>query len=228
MRGLSDISTLRWRVHAGLCAMVVIATSACTTTSYRTYQTPAPEQSPLVREVVYQVASELYASVPQCAVVLPANERMGAGQADLIERALARHLRDKIPRVIATDERATLVRSLAIDLAEKRDRRSFVAATSCETHLTWRVLDVDSQFLLFWSRRTIGLEVALIRSGDDVILWKAHHTARRSDGGLPLSPLSAPISAYQAVSLAGDADVTPSMVEDVVRRLFATLPTSGV
>ena len=68
----------------------------------------------------------------------------------------------------------------------------------------------------------------MIRSSDDVTLWKARHTASRSDGGLPLSPFSAPLSAFQAASLAGDDDVTPSMVEDVVRRLFATLPNSGV
>lgn len=228
MRRLSDISTMKRMVRWGLCVVGAFAISACTTTSYRTYQTPVPEQNPLIREVVYHVDSELYASSPGCAVILPTNENIDAAQADLIERALVRHLRDTIPRVIATGERRELTRSLAVDLAEKQDRRSFVAATSCETHLVWRVLDAESQFLLFWSHRSIGLEVALIRSRDDVTLWKARHTASRSDGGLPLSPFSAPLSAFQAASLAGDDDVTPSMVEDVVRRLFATLPNSGV
>ena len=208
--------------------MGAFAVNACTTTSYRTYQTPAPEQNPLIREVVYHVDSELYASSPRCAVILPTNKDIDAVRADLIEGALVRHLRDTIPRVIATGERQELTRSLAVDLAEKQDRRSFAAAASCETHLVWRVLEVESQYLLFWSHRAIGLEVALIRSHDDVTLWKARHTASRSDGGLPLSPISAPISAYQAANLAADADVTPSMVEDVVRRVFATLPNSGV
>lgn len=228
MQRLSGISPLRRMARGGLGILGALVISACTTTSYRTYQTPAPQQNALIREVVYQVDTELYASSPRCVVILPTNRNIDAEHADLIERALVRHLRDSIPRVIATDERRQLTRSLAVDLAEKQDRQAFARAVSCEAELSWHVLDAESQFLLFWSRRSIGLEVALIRSRDDVTLWKARHTASRSDGGLPLSPISAPISAYQAASLAGDADVTPSMVEDVVRRLFATLPDSGV
>ena len=228
MRHLSDIGGMRRNFRWSLCVAGALVISGCTTTSYRTYHTPAPERNALIREVVYHVDSELYASSPRCAVILPTIKDVDTEQGDLIERALVRHLRDNIPRVIAADGRRELAQSLAVDLAEKQDRRSFAAATSCETHLVWRVLDAESQFLLFWSRRTIGLEVALIRSRDDVTLWKAQHTASRSNGGLPLSPISAPISAYQAASLAGDVDVTPSMIEDVVRRLFATLPNLGV
>ena len=228
MQHLSDFSPVRRMVRGGLCILGALGISACTTTSYRTYQTPAPEQNALIREVVYHVDTELYASPPRCVVILPTNKDIDVEHTNLIERALVRHLRDSIPRVITIDERRELTRSLAVDLAEKQDRQAFARATSCEAHLTWNVLDAESQFLLFWSHRSLGLEVALIRSRDDMTLWKARHSASRSNGGLPLSPISAPISAYQAASLAGDADVTPSMIEDVIRRLFATLPESGV
>lgn len=183
-----------------------------------------PEMTPAERQTRIGTSTHRLLDLER---IFAATDGIDPVQANFIERALARHLRDAIPRVIASIERRERVRNLAVDLSDKRDRRSFARATSCDSHLVWRVLDTDSHYVLFWSQRTMGLEVKLVRTDDDLTLWKARHIASRSNGGLPLSLLSAPMSAYQATSLAGDADVVPSMVEDVVRRLFTTLPSPG-
>ena len=55
-------------------------------------------------------------------------------------------------------------------------------------------------------------------------LWRAAHQASRSEGTLPLSPMSVPIGAFSAGRFHGDADVFPSMADDVARRIVASLP----
>ena len=53
---------------------------------------------------------------------------------------------------------------------------------------------------------------------------QAAHTAQRSDGGVPLSLIGAPVSAFRAARFNQDSDVLPSMVDDALRRIFASLP----
>ena len=58
----------------------------------------------------------------------------------------------------------------------------------------------------------------------DRTLWKASHVARRSDGSLPLTPISAPIAIYEAGRFSNDQDILPSMIDDTLRRLVISLP----
>ena len=69
-----------------------------------------------------------------------------------------------------------------------------------------------------------GRTVRGIRIGDGRELWKARHQGIRSDGGLPLSPVSAAVSSFEATRFHLDDDITASLTDDVVRRLIATLP----
>lgn len=201
------------------------ALSACMNTTYRPLDANAEAQTPFSRDVYYQVSDAFYADLPECAVVLPA---MDAGVplrlAQLIEQALALRLGQKISRVIGPRQRRAAERELALDTRDAKDRRTLARAERCPAYLAWRLRKLDDSHFLVWSQKQIGLEVRLARADDDTILWQAAHTARRSDGGLPLSLLSLPVAAVEATMFNRDADQLPSMIDDVARRLIVTLP----
>ena len=194
-----------------------IALASCRT-EYRAYdERPATSDDAPVERAFYR-------DPPQCVVVLPAPGGGPAGAAALrIERAVARHLRDKVPRVIGPLRRDRAARRLALDLNHAGDRRRFGQIESCDAFVRWRVIGLSSANFLVWSRRDFGLDVEMFREADRT-LWKASHVARRSDGGLPLSPLSAPVAIFEASRFSNDRDILPSMIDDAMRRLVVTLP----
>ena len=211
----------------GACAALVAlaATAACTTTTYRSYEGNAAEALPWDREIVYDVDPAIYASPPACVLVAPAAPDTPLSKT--IERALARHLGEKVSRAIGPAERRRAERELALDLSDARDRLHFASASGCAAILEWTVLAATDEYALVFSQRRFGLEVALTLPGGGATLWQAAHVAQRSDGGIPLSLVSVPLAAFEASRFHQDEDIVASMVEDVVRRLFVTLPDLG-
>jgi hypothetical protein len=121
-------------------------------------------------------------------------------------------------------ERKRLEKARGIDTKDESGRRNFAKATGCNAYLIWKVVRAEENYFLVWSQRQVRVEVALFRASDDRLFWQAAHTGRRSDGTLPLSPLSLPFAVFEATDFKADNDVLPSMIDDVVRRLITTLP----
>jgi hypothetical protein len=206
-----------------------IALASCRT-EYRSYgeRPVTSDTAPIAalddRRVFYRVARAFYRDPPECVVVLPAPDNRARPAAALrIERAVARHLRDKVPRVIGPLGRDRAVRRLALDLNHAGDRRRFAQIERCDVFVRWRAIGSSNENFLVWSHRDFGLDVEMFRAPDRT-LWKASHVARRSDGGVPLSPLSAPIAIFEAARFSNDKDILPSMIDDTLRRLVASLP----
>ena len=86
------------------------------------------------------------------------------------------------------------------------------------------LFSTTDDYILIWAQRSVGLEVTMRRTSDHVELWKARHQGIRAEGGLPLSPVSMAVSSFNAARFYSDDDVTPSLIDDVVRRLVASLP----
>jgi hypothetical protein len=199
--------------------------SACSNTTYRSYDDPERNQNPILgREVTYWVHPRIYAARPDCAVVLPPKGKTSPVVVRLVGRALARYLGERLPRVIDSLERKRLAKAHGIDLDDERGRRRFAEAARCDGYLRWRVVNAEESYFLVWSQRRVRVEAALFRASDDRLVWQAAHTGRRSDGTVPLSPLSLPFAVFEATDFKADADVLPSMTDDVVRRLIITLP----
>ncbi len=219
---------MRWRHATRTFCLAVVATlaGACAmTTTYQSYDDPPADADDLLgRRIDYYADRALYTAPPDCVVVLPAEKDASARLASLVEPALARHLGGRFPRVIGPMERRRIARRLAVDLRDHGDRQHFARQTGCGAFVRWKVLDSADDYLLVWSRRRIGFEVAMFRGSDEKVLWKARHTGRRSDGTLPLSPLSLPFAAFEAGRFRSDDDILPSMIEDVARRIVVTLP----
>lgn len=215
---------------------VILAVAACAMalascrTEYRSYgerpvTSDGAAQAALdTRRVFFRVERAFYRDPPACVVVLPApHGQATAAVTSRIERAVARHLRDKIPRVIGPLRRNRAARRLALDLNHGGDRRRFAQIQQCDVFLRWRSTGSSSESFLVWSQRDFGLDVEMFREPGRT-LWKAAHAAHRSDGGVPLSPLSAPFAIYEAARFSNDQDILPSMIDDTLRRLVASLP----
>ena len=206
-----------------------VALAACRTEYHSYGERPvASEDAPVGelngRTVFFRVERVFYNNPPECVVVLPAPDGgMAAAEIAHIERAVARHLRDKVPRVIGSLQRDQAVRRLAFDLNHAGDRRRFGQIENCDVFLRWRAIGSSSAYFLVWSGRDFGLDVELFREPGQT-LWKASHVAHRSDGNLPLSPLSAPLAIFEAGRFSKDQDILPSMIDDIMRRLVVSLP----
>ncbi|MBT8001469.1 MAG: hypothetical protein HN578_00990, partial [Rhodospirillales bacterium] len=95
--------------------------------------------------------------------------------------------------------------------------------TNCSSYLRSRVIGSGKTNLLVWSQIQVGIEVAMIRATDGVVLWRARHMAQRSDGGLPLTPIGAIVDAYTSIKFSSDREITESMIDDTVRRIVKSI-----
>ena len=218
------------RVYVTFAILACAVALASCRTEYRAYgERPVTNDAATIetldrRQVFFRVERAFYRDPPQCVVVLPASDGRAAGKASArIENAVARHLRDKVSRVIGPMRRDRAVRRLALDLNNAGDRRRFGQIERCDVFVRWRTIESSSGYFLIWSRRDFGLDIEMFRETDKT-LWKASHVARRSDGNLPLSILSAPLAIYEAGRFSTDQDMLPSMIDDTLRRLVASLP----
>jgi len=214
------------RLKIGLTAILMLVASGCTHTEYRQEaERPANEGAPFERVVNYRLQPQFYRTPPRCVAVLPSSlAGTDVARAEVIETALARQLSFRVPRVIGPIETARLTRELALDLDTPAGRRRFGLSTRCDTAIDISSKGLETTFLLVWAQARLNLSARIIRLRDDVELWRATHTASRSEGTVPLSPISIPVGAFSAGKFHGDQDVFPSMANDAARRLLASLP----
>jgi len=197
---------------------------ACAQTRYTQYG--KDDTSGLLdRNVGFEVTRAYFENPPRCAVIAPFEgaEKIG-GRARIIEESLARQLSARIDRVIGPGRRDRMVRRFAVDLNHAGDRKSFARSARCEFIVQSRPWGSDSVFALFWTQERIGLDISMIRLRDGALVWRARHTATRSEGGLPLSPLSAIYNLATVGQFKSDGDLAFSLVDDATRRIVATLP----
>jgi hypothetical protein len=197
---------------------------ACASTSYGTFDESGSAPVTSERRVTYEVNDAYYREQFRCvAITSSANPRLGSIASD-IEGGIARYARTYFDSVIGADETRRLERGLGVMLDNPDDRRWFANYQECESLIVWRLVTFSSTYVVVWSEQQVGLDLELVRARDGLILWRALHVARRSDGGLPLSVLGAPVAAFQAKRFLEDRDVVPSVIDDVLRRTFLTLP----
>jgi hypothetical protein len=205
--------------------VLLLATAACTEVRYLREGGTEPASGRLERTVVYKVEGDFYRSPPRCTIVMPiqwpdADPRL----VRQVEEALGRHLMTKVDRVIGPVARDRAARQRVYDLGDADQRRRLARALRCDTVVEGETRDAQTTFALVWAQTRFGLAVSLESAGDGRPLWRASHTAERSAGGLPLSLTDVPKGAYSAGRLMKDREVFPSMVDDVVRRVMASLP----
>ena len=111
-----------------------------------------------------------------------------------------------------------------LDLTDPGDRLLFHENAAYGHEAVLRSIRARADFALVWAQLSLGLEAQLSRARDGLVLWKARHTATRSDGGIAISPFGVVSSAVEATALVSDGDQLVSLAADVTRRVIATLP----
>ncbi|MBT5194417.1 MAG: hypothetical protein HOK30_12235 [Rhodospirillaceae bacterium] len=165
-----------------------------------------------------------YEDPPRCIAVLAGPMELGVVAAGRIAEALARQLSGRVEKVIHPRERRRLVRAMAVDLAHPDDARHFAATTHCPAFLRWHVMGAGHDNALIWSQKYIHISAEIIRPRDGAVLWQANSTASRSSGDVPLSLFSLPLAMLRAAAFQEDDDAVASMLDDLARRLLASLP----
>ncbi len=212
------------RLAAILCVSAV--TVACTQVQYRDdNNTPSDASLPFERTVDYQVSREFYVDPPRCAFIVPLQgAAAGTERGRVLEQAVARQLSLRLDRVIGPDRRDRLAREMAVDLQTESGSRRFAVASRCDAAVEVSTDGPEATFALVWAAAKLSLSLRLVRVRDGSELWRGRHAASRSEGTFPLSPLSIPIGAIGAGRFHSDADVFPSMADDVARRILISLP----
>ena len=194
-------------------------------TQHTGYNNEDMPEDPFQRRVESEIKEAFYRQPPSCVTVLPVEDSGGRKFIDpLIEKAIARHARDRFDRVIGHGEREYLVKRLGFDLINPIDRKRYADKSKCANFLEFVPWRGQSAYLVVWSRRAVGIEARLTSASRRTILWRARHEAKRSAGGLAVSPLSAFIKVVETTAQQSDNDIRESLADDVARRLMKSLP----
>lgn len=132
---------------------------------------------------------------------------------DLVRQSLEAHARMRFEDL-----------DIAVTAPKAGEDEVAAALGGCSYWLTAKLLRDDQINTLFWARRRLGIELRLTDVDTGETLWTAHHTAARNEASIPLDPVSIAVGIFRTQDFAQDKDVLPSMVDDVMRRLFATFP----
>lgn len=132
---------------------------------------------------------------------------------DLLRRSLVAHARMRFEDL-----------GIAVAAAKPDEDPIAAALDGCTYILTANLVEDDQFYTLVWSRRRLGVELRLSDIDTDQTLWTARHVDTRDEASLPLDPFGLMLAAFRAQDFADDKDIRPSMLDDVMRRLFATFP----
>jgi hypothetical protein len=203
---------------------VTASLGGCAQTTYTGMNEKDPATPMLERRVAFQMNQTFFHSPPSCATVVSKTAKVPVAIRRAVEESVERHLATKFQRAIGGAPARRIAARIAVDLSHAEDRRVFARQTKCEGIVEVRLDAVEDDYMVLWSNRAVGISLRLIRASDGKLLWQARHKAGRSDGGLPFSPLSLPVSIARAARVKGDPEIFHSIADDAVRRMMRTLP----
>ncbi|MBT3765672.1 MAG: hypothetical protein HOB79_18070 [Rhodospirillaceae bacterium] len=181
------------------------------------------------RTVNYKLADAFYQNPPRCVMVAPI---MGKGMTEaatlMIEAAISRHASQRVDRVIEAHRAYRKLRAMALDIKNQKHLRRLARSFNCDAIMTPETKGAQGAYAVVFAQVSFGLKLTLTRASDGEVMWRGAHQASRSGGGVPLGLLGIPIIALKAGRFSSDTDVLPSMVDDVTRRIFASLPNMRI
>jgi len=207
--------------------LIAVLATGCAETRYVPYKVSGGKELDVFsRTVAYEIDRALYVDMPDCVLIMsPEANDSQTPYARLVESELSRYLKEKFSRVIGPVERRVASRALVVNVSSLEDRRVLAEKLNCEAFVFTKLLDPGPTNLILWSQVSIDMDVRVERATDGRILWRARTKASRSEGGLPLNPISILTNGFSSLRLTADeADVGASIVSDAVRRLTQTLP----
>ena len=163
--------------------------SACVTPDYRDVGKADGEIK--ANDVNFKVSSTFYRDPPNCVAVMDGKSNQHPNFAKQVSIAFARHLGEKIDRVIFPRKRQQIERRDGYDLTNKGDRRRFSMRTKCRFYAVAELYDLGDDYAGVFAKKHVGIKLDVMRIEDDEPLWQAAHTVWRADGNVPMNPFSA-------------------------------------
>ena len=199
--------------------------AGCVGTTYARLDAERPPVPMLERQVNYHLSAAYLRHPPGCVAIWNPSAGVPPALGRAVARTTEQHLTTRIRRTISAVATRRHEQRLGLDLDNPVDRRTFAQRVGCGTLLQIILGAVTDDYLVVWTQKGFRLTLRLLRPGTgETQLWAATHDAERGDGGLPLSLLSLPLTAFRALRLNADPETFDSIADDAVRRMFATLP----
>jgi len=211
-------------------AALAMVLTGCAETAYVEHGNPGAitakaKEDAFARTVDFHLARAFYETPPSCVMVMPTTlKNVPLHVRQSIEDTVARHLASRVDKVIDARRVAGEARTRVFDPAFAPDRKRLARALGCDTVAEIESAGLDSVYAVVWAEISVDVHLTLKRARDAEVLWRGRHRARRGDGGLPIGLFGAGGGALAAGRLAGDADVLPSIIDDSLRRMMASLP----
>lgn len=205
-----------------LLAMLV---SGCVTTP--SYKKAGATTEPMqAGDINYKLSGLYHRDPPDCVSVFEsvAPDQPAMGKA--LSVALARHLGEKVDRVIFPRVRARIVQQQGYDLNDDKDRVRYASHTRCRFYARAVLYDLGDDYVGVFAKKHVGVMVQMMRIRDEEPVWQAAHTVWRADGGVPTSPLALVGGMAQAAMFSADEEIIPSLIDDAMRRMMRTLPVT--
>ena len=203
----------------------MLVTSSCAGTAYVDLGKGETIPGSPIRTVGVQVDRTLIDEFPDCTIILkPETTPQLRHFGPMVEEALGRYLSRKFTRVIDGLERRQIIRKAALDLRHREDLNELAVLSGCDTLFRSRIVGPGETYLVVWSKVQVGIEITMVRAHDQKMLWRARHSADRSEGGVPFSPIGLVFDAYSSARFSSDREVAESVIDDAVRRLVRSAP----
>ena len=203
---------------------LLFAAPGCMKTTYTGFENRKGTSAFGDRRVHFQISNEYYRNPPECVFITSPGPDIPRVIRYAVEDAVERNLNTRVERVISRRQALSMARQMAVDLSNKTDRKIFSRKFDCKVFADIDIKGFSDQFLLIWAKRSMRLSLRMISTETGKTLWESYHAAGRSDGSLPLSPISAALSIVRATRVNADNEIFRSIADDAVRRMVARLP----
>jgi len=207
---------------AGILGLTTL--SACASPSYVDKSKESPGLLG-INEVIFEVRPAYRSQPPDCVAILPLRVKAGSavrdGDAAKVRRSLYAHLSTQSKRSVR------LERIDHVWAETNHDLRMLGSRLHCAAVIEGEVSAYDASFYGIYSRVAVAVDLRMIRTDDEVVLWEVSHSATSHGGALPLDPVGLALGVADAASNIRDEQLL-RVTDDLARRLVATIPDNPV
>ena len=207
--------------------VAVLALAGCSTK----FSDQSASTTPLdasINEVQFRVTDAYRAQPPDCVAILPFTVKtsevsdISPEDAADIRKSFFAHLSTQSKREIRLERVDHTFAEVGGDIPKLGE------SLKCGAVITGEVTHHGTTFLGIYSRVSVGMTVKMTRASDGTVLWEAQHVAMSHGGSVPLDPVGAAMGLASAVNNAASDDTMLRVVDDLTRRLVATVPDDKV
>lgn len=155
-----------------------------------------------------------------CFYVLPVGGR-DKELGELLLSSLERYLSGKLPSIVRAPAESYYVSGEVKPSFPDNDWEA--KYSRCPFLFAFTEIVAEKLDFVFWAKKSLFVEIKLFSLSDNQEIWAERHAVQRDSGGFPLSPVSSILDVRQVSNFKANKDLTPSMVDDLMRELTKTI-----